>query len=93
MVGVCNDIKYSSCELHHPKRVLESAVGRPWIDEVGGSQLMDLPESLNGHAVNYPPLLIIEIDKCMNGITKLVSDLSQQILFHLLSDGRQLFNP
>ncbi|MCY4368346.1 MAG: hypothetical protein OXF41_02765 [bacterium] len=47
-------------------------MGRSRVNEIGGSQLMDVPQSLHGYGVDHSPLVGISTDEGMNWIAELV---------------------
>jgi hypothetical protein len=54
--------------------MLKTAVGGPWIDIIGPSQLLDPPEALKLRAIHDPTFKVCKTDEAVNGATDFTYD-------------------
>jgi hypothetical protein len=53
VLGVRDHVEDARGELHHAERMLEPLVGGARVDQIGHRQLVDMPQSLEGGAVEH----------------------------------------
>ena len=67
-----DNIENPSGKLHYAQRMLESFVGSARIDQVRESELMNMSEALKRTRVEHFPLIRIQTDKNMDGVSDFV---------------------
>jgi hypothetical protein len=70
--GLCNDIEDPAGDVCHSKRMLKSGVSGARIDMGSQRKLLNVAKALQGSGIDEPSLIVIELDKPVDGITELV---------------------
>ncbi len=71
VVFVRDDVEYPAGQLHDAERVLEPAVRRAWVDEIGERELVNVPEALKRPGVDRCDLIGCDSDEVVNRIANL----------------------
>ena len=80
--GICDNIEDPAREFRNTERVLESFVGRPRINEVRQSQLVDMTQPLERARVQDFTFVAVQADEYMNGVPDLMNVLRHGQLSH-----------
>lgn len=69
---ICYNIEDSAGKLHDTKRMLEPTMSGAWIEQIGQSELVDMPKPLERSTIKNLFLSWLQTDKIMDRIAYLL---------------------
>ena len=75
---VGDDVEHSTGKLHDAQRVLETFMGRTWVNEIGQCQLVNVAQSLKRTGVENLALMAVQPDEYVDRVPNLMDVLGHQ---------------